>query len=159
MGDIGAHGFQHRADMREHRILGADHDREFPTRGGFPRAGDRRIGIGDAPGGQAGADVAGHRHRGGTGIDHDLAGSQQGLDFRQHRLHRVAVRQGQQDQVAGRGHLGRGHRLHAIGDHALQRFGALVMRHDFQAGAAGEMAAHRLPHHPQADETDDCDRP
>ena len=152
MGDVGAHRLQHRADMGEHGVGRADHDRELAARRRFARARHRCVGEADAACGQPGADRAGERDRGGAGIDHALARLQMGFDLGQHRLHRPPVGQGEQDEIGAAGDLRRRRGGDAGGGEAGERLVPPVVRQHGAAEAPGQVAAHRLPHDAEADE-------
>ncbi len=143
--------------MGEGLVRGADHDGELAARRGLARAGDRRIGVKDALRRQPGADLAGQRDRGGAGIDHALAGAQMRFQRGDHGGDRLAVRQRQQDQVAGRGDLGNVAGFTPSAASRSSGSGRRSWRQDRLAGAAGEMAAHRLAHHAEADEAELAD--
>ena len=107
MGDVGAHRFQDRADVGEHRVGGADHDGELAARGGLARAGDRGVGEGDACARPAGRRSRGSARPGEVEVSTThWPALQMRLELGEHRVHRLAVGQREQDQVARRGDLG-----------------------------------------------------
>src|SRR5262245_54656236 len=153
--DVGAHGAQQRLDAVVEGGVGADHEGEGAGDRRLARAGYRRVGEMRAALGELGGELASQGDRSRTAVDDRLAGARREREFEADGAHLRLTRQGKEDDVRVRSELRDGaHRLDAVDHEALQRLGPQIVGENLAALPAGEVAAHGLAHHAQADETE-----
>ena len=87
-----------------------------------------------------------------------LSGAQMRLELGDDGIDRLAVGQGQQDEIAVSRDLRDGGGFDTVRGETVERIGAEIIGEHRQAAAAREVAAHGFAHYAQADEADPRDR-